>query len=170
MVRGLVSFDSTVNLGGSEEHYTSAIEFLTSHFLVKGWTTVIGKSNVVRQHRTFVTKLRTSRVDDTTNWFHFLASDYKLQSRSELHQIIRYASLSLPPWLNFFESFVVPIPELDSDKETFKSCIHSLQVSYAAVPNVSSLYRDSRSVSRVFRPLRRGQVLIRDKNSPFGIS
>ena len=36
-------------------------------------------------------------------------------------------------------------------------------MSYNAVPNVSSLYRDTRSVSRVFRLLERGQDLIRDK-------
>ena len=56
-----------------------------------------------------------------------------------------------------------PIPELESDKGTFQSCVHSLQMSYSAVPNVSRFYRDTRSVSRVFRLLGRGQDLIRDK-------
>ena len=158
LVRGLSSCDSAVILDGTKEHYTSAIEYLSSHFLVKGWITVSDKANALSQHRAFVTKLHAMRVVDTADWFHFLASHYELQSRCELHQLFRYASLSCYP-----ELFVVPIPELESDKGTFQSCVHSLQMSYNAVPNVSSLYRDTRSISRVFRLLGKGQELIRDK-------
>ena len=164
LVRGLSSFDSAVILDGTEEHYTSAIEYLSSHFLVKGWITVSDKAIAVSQYRAFVTKLRAMGVVHTADWFHFLAGHYELQSRRELHQLFRYASLSFPPpQLRLPEFFVVPIPELESDKGTFQSCVHSLQMSYSAVPNVSSLYRDTRSVSRVFRLLERGQDLIRDK-------
>ena len=163
LVRGLASFDSAVILDGTEEHYTSAIEYLSSHFLVKGRITVSDKANAVSQYRAFVTKLRSMRVVDTADWFHFLASHYELQNRRELHQLFRYASLSLPPLFSCPEPFVVPIPELESDKGTFQSCVHSLQMSYSSVPNVSSLYRDTRSVSRVFRLLGRGHDLTRDK-------
>ena len=91
------------------------------------------------------------RVVDTADRFHFLASHYELQSRRELHQLFRYASLSLPPQLRFQEPFVFPIPELESDKGIFLSCVHRL-------------HRDSRFVSRVFSLLGRGQDLIGDKN------
>ena len=58
---------------------------------------------------------------------------------------------------------MVPIPDLGSDVDTFQSCVRSLQVSFNAVSNVASLYRDPRSVSRVFRLLGRGQDLIQEK-------
>ena len=161
LVRGLASFDSAVILDGSEEHYTF---YLSSLFFVKGWITVSDIANAVSQYRPFGTKLHAMRVVDTADWFLFLASHYELQSRCKFHQLFRYASFSLPPQLSFPEPFVVPIPELESDIGIFQSYVHSLQMSYSAVPNGCSLYRDTRSVSRVFQLLGRGQDLIRDKN------
>ena len=163
LVRGLSSFDSAVVLEGSEEHYISAIEYLTSHFLVKGWITVSDKSNAVSQYRAFVTKLRVARNVNTEDWFQFLSSHYELQNRSELYRVFKYASLCLPSIPNFPEPFVVPISDLGSDADTFQSCVRSLQVSFNTVPNVASLYRDPRSISRVFRLLGRGPDLIHDK-------
>ena len=59
--------------------------------------------------------------------------------------------------------FVVPIPELGPDEEMFQSCVTSIQVSYSTVPNASSLFRDPRSISRVFRLLGKGKDLLSDR-------
>ena len=59
--------------------------------------------------------------------------------------------------------FVVPIPELGPDEEMFHSCVTSIQVSYATVPNVSSLFREPRSISRVFRLQGKGKDPLSDR-------
>ena len=59
--------------------------------------------------------------------------------------------------------FIVPIANLESDKGVFQSFLRSLQASYLTVPLVSSLYRDPKSIGRVFRLLRKGLDLLSDK-------
>ena len=54
------------------------------------------------------------------------------------------------------------MPALGPTEETFQSCVRSFQMSYPTIPHVSSLYRDPRSVSRVFRLLGRGSDLLVD--------
>ena len=58
---------------------------------------------------------------------------------------------------------MVPISELGPDEDMFQSCVTSIQVSYATVPNVSNLFRDPRSISRVFRSLEKGKDLLSDR-------
>ena len=60
-------------------------------------------------------------------------------------------------------TFDVPVPALESDKSSFQSCNVSLQISYQTVPHVSSLFRDSKAISRAFRLLGRGMDLLLDK-------
>ena len=52
------------------------------------------------------------------------------------------------------------MPELGPDEEVFHSCISSIQLAYKTVPNVSSLFRDPRSLSCVFRLIGRGRDLL----------
>ena len=59
--------------------------------------------------------------------------------------------------------FIVPIPGLESDGDVFQSCVKSLQMSYLTIQHVSSLYRDPKSVSPVFRLLGRGTDLLAGK-------
>ena len=59
--------------------------------------------------------------------------------------------------------FEVPIPELGPDEETFQSCVTRIQVFYATVPKVSSLFRDPRSINSVFRLLGKGKDLLSDR-------
>ena len=61
------------------------------------------------------------------------------------------------------EPFVFPIPELGTDEDVFRSCVSDVQISFTTVPNVSSLYQDPRSISRVFRLLGRGKDLLQDR-------
>ena len=92
-----------------------------------------------------------------------MASHYELQSRPELYQLFKYAGLCLPPQVQVPVPFVIPIPELGSGEDVFRSCIGSVQMSFTRIPNVSSLYRDPRSISRVFRLLGRGKDLLLDR-------
>ena len=55
------------------------------------------------------------------------------------------------------------IPDLASDKDSYNSAIRSLQLSYSTVPNVSSLYRDMKTICRVFRLLGRWPALTKDR-------
>ena len=55
------------------------------------------------------------------------------------------------------------MPELGPDEEVFLSCISSIQLAYTTVPNVSSLFRDPRLLSRVFRLIGRGRDLLEDR-------
>ena len=59
--------------------------------------------------------------------------------------------------------FIVPIANLESDKGVFQSCLRSLQASYLTVPHVSSLYRDPKSIGRVFCLRGKGPDLLSDK-------
>ena len=163
LIRGLSCFDSAVILEATEENYSSCIELLTTHFVEKGWISSSEKTTSVSQYRSLVAKFGSSEVTATDDWFQFSSSHYKLHSRNELHQLFRLASLCLPPLVKMPVPFIIPVPELEGDEEAFKSHISSVQMSYKSVPNVSSLYRDPRSISRVFRLLGRGTDLLLDR-------
>ena len=45
----------------------------------------------------------------------------------------------------------------------FRSCVAGVQISYNTVPNVTSLYKDPRSISRVSRLLGRGREVLADR-------
>ena len=163
LIRGLSSFDFAVMIDGPERHYISSVEKLTTCFVNSGWLSPSDKVKCVSQYRSLVTKLRADSVTKGDNWVHFLASHYEMQSRPDLLHLYRYACLCLPPFVGKFDHFEVPVPNLSSDKEMFRSCVTSLQQSYLTVPHVSSLYRDQRSIGRAFRLLARGQDLLTDK-------
>ena len=95
--------------------------------------------------------------------FNFEASNYELQSRPELYQLFKYAGLCFLPQVQVPVPFVVPIPELESDEDVFRSCIGSVEMSFTTIPSVSSLYRAPRSIARVFRLLGRGEDLQLDR-------
>ena len=111
------------------------------------------------QYRSLVTKFRSSQVCR----FEFLCSCYELHCRPELNRVFKYSCLCLPPKAKITSQFVVPMPELGPDEEVFHSCISSIQLAYQTVPNVSSLFRDPRSLSRVFRLIGRGRDLLEDR-------
>ena len=153
LIRGLSCFDFAVILESTEENYISCIELLTTHIVQKGWISSSEKTTKVSQYRFLVAKFRSSDVTATEDWFQFLSSHYEIHSRNELHQLFRLASLCLPPLVKMPVPFIIPIPELEGEEEMFKSLKNSVQMSYNTVPNVSSLYRDPRSINRVFRLL-----------------
>ena len=163
LIRGLSCFDSAMVLDGGEDRYISAIEQLTSHFASHGSITASDKTKAISQYRALVVKFRSSQIDRTVDWFTFLSGHYELHCRPELHQVFKYACLCLPPMAKFPVRFEVPIPELGPDEEVFQSCVTSIQVSYATVPNVSSLFRDPRSINRVFRLIGKGKDLLSDR-------
>ena len=163
LIHGLACFDSAVILHGTEDQYITAVESLTSHFKGIGWMSSKEKTKAVSQYRSFVTKLMACGVTLPEDWFQFMDSHYELQSRPELYQLFKYAGLCLPPQVQVPVPFVIPIPELGSDEDIFRSCIGSVQMSFTTIPNVSSLYRDSRSISRVFWLLGRGKDLLLDR-------
>ena len=163
LIRGLACFDSAVILHGTEDQYIIAVESFTSHFVDIGWMSSSEKKKAVSQYRSFVAKFRACGVTLPEDWFQFMASTYELQSRPELYRLFKYAGLCLPPQVQVPVPFVVPIPELGSDEDVFRSCIGSVQMSFNTIPNVSSLYRDQRSISRVFQLLGRGKDLLLDR-------
>ena len=59
--------------------------------------------------------------------------------------------------------FIVPLTSLENGIEAIQSCLWSLQASYQTIPHISRLYRDPKSISRVFRLLGRGTDLLTDK-------
>ena len=89
-----------------------------------------------------------------------------MQGRSELSHVFRIACLSLPPVVTIPTKLEVSIPELKFDHDAFESVVRSLPLSYVTVPNVSSLFGDSKSVGRIFQLLGRGRELINDKKFP----
>ena len=163
LVRGLACFDSAVILHGTEDQYVAAVENLTSHFVSVGWLTSSEKTTTISRYRSFVTKFRACVVPQPEDWFQFLVSHYEMQCRPELYQVFKYTSLCLPPLVKVPVPFVIPIPELGADTDVFRSCVAGVQISFTTVPNVSSLYRDPRSISRVFRLLGRGKDLLHDR-------
>ena len=163
LIGGLSSFDSVMMLDGEEKNYLPAIEMLTSYFSSHGRITVSDKTKAVSQYRSLVTKFRSGQVCRPDDWFEFLCSCYELHCRPELHRVFKYSCLCLPPKAKITSQFVVPMPELGPDEEVFHSCISSIQLAYKTVPNVSSLFRDPRSLSRVFRLIGRGRDLLEDR-------
>ena len=67
------------------------------------------------------------------------------------------------PKISYPPEFTVPLTELGPDEEVFRSCVAGVQISYNTVPNVTSLYKDPRSISRVFRLLGRGRELLANR-------
>ena len=163
LLRGLSAFDPAVIFENSEEHYVTAIDKLTSHFVSAGLFSSSDKVKAVSQYRSLVTKLRVGSVPEYSDWIHFMSSYYELQCRPELFRLFKHSCLCLAPIVELPSPFIVPIPNLESDKDVFQSCIRSLQISYQTVPHVSSLFRDPKAVGRVFRLLGRGVDLIGDK-------
>ena len=163
LARGLSAFDVAVMFEGPEKHYVTAIEKLSAHFVSAGWITPSDKVKVTSQYRSLVTKLRANPVPDYDDWIHLLSSHYEVHCRPELFQVFKYSCLCLPPLLKMPAEFIVPIASLESDKGAFQSCLRSLQASYLTVPHVSNLYRDPKSIARVFRLLGKGPDLLSDK-------
>ena len=160
LVKGLSAFDPAVLLVGPEINYTTAIERLTSHFVTTNLISSSFKVKVVSQYRSLAAKLRSDDPPEYDDWIQFLASNYELQSRPELFQLFKFSSLCLTPRIEVPPPFIVPMEGLASDEESFQSCVKSLQMSYNSIPHVSSLYRDPKSISRVFRLLGRGADLL----------
>ena len=163
LIRGLSAFDPAVILDGPEANYIVAIEKLSGHFVSTGLVTSSDKAKIVSQYRSFVTKLRVENVPEYEDWVHFDSSHPELQCRPELLRFYKLSCLCLPPLVAMPTEFVVPIPGLESDENIFQSCVKSLQMSYLTIQHVSSLYRDPKSVTRVFRLLGRGTDLLADK-------
>ena len=163
LIRGLSCFDSGIILDGEEDRYNSAIEQLTSHFTSHGSITASDKSKAISQYMALVVKFRSSQIDWTVDWFRILSGHYELHCRPELHQVFKNVCLCLPPMAKIPVRFEVPIPELGTDEEICRSCVTSIQVSYATVPNVSSLFRDPRSINRVLRLLGKVKDLLSDR-------
>ena len=163
LLRGLSAFDSPVVLESPEDVYLSAIEKLSSHFVAVGLITSSDKVKSVSQYRSFVSKLRTETIPSFDNWIQFIVTHYEIQCRPELLRLFKLSCLCLAPVVDVPPPFDVPIPALESDKSSFQSCVVSLQISYQTVEHISSLFRDTRAISRVFRLLGRGSELLSDK-------
>ena len=161
LIRGLSAFDPAVILVGPAANYTNAIEKLTSHFVSANLITSSVKVKVVSQYRSLAIKLRSDDSPEYDDWITFLTSHYELQWRPELFQFFKYSCLCLPPRVVMPPEFNIPMAGLG--EENFQSCIKNLQMSYSIIPHVSSLYRDPKSVSRVFRLLGRGADLLADR-------
>ena len=159
----MAAFDLAVMVERPETNYVSAIEKLSAHFVSTGWLSPSEKVKVVSQYRAFVTLLRANPLPEINDLVEFLAAHYEMQNRPELYQLFRYSCLCLPSHVTLPVSFEVPIIQLESGNEVLRSCITSLQLSYQTVPNVSSLYRDSRTINCLFRLLGRGFELLTDK-------
>ena len=163
LVKGLSCFDSATILDSEEERYIAAVEHLTTYFASKGWLSSADKAKAVSQYRAMVTKFRAGQVDRSRDWFLYLSSHYELQCRTALHQLFKLSCLCVPPKISYPPEFTVPLTELGPDEEVFRSCVAGVQISYNTVPNVTSLYKDPRSISRVFRLLGRGRELLADR-------
>ena len=163
LLRGLSAFDSPVVLESPEKVYVAAVEKLSSHFVTTGLFSSTDKVRAVSQYRSFVSKLRVGTIPEYDDWIQFVASHYEVQCRPELLQLFRHSCLCLVPIVDVPPIFDVPVPALESDKSSFQSCIVSLQISYQTVPHVSSLFRDSKAISRAFRLLGKGTDLLLDK-------
>ena len=164
LARGLFSFDYVMMVEGPEDNYIIAVEKLSSCFVATGWISPSNKVKADSQYRSFVTFLRASAVAYNDEWVQFLSSHYGMHCRPGLMQLFRYSCLCLPPKVGGIVRFEIPTPNLPSDREMFQSCITNLQFSYLTVPNLSRLFRDQKSVVRVFRLLGRGLDLLSDKN------
>ena len=156
LIKGLSSFDPSVMIEGAEEHYSVAIEKLSGYFSNAGWISASDKVRITSQYRSFVTKLRVQPIPEYDDWIHFLSTHYEIRCRPELFQLFKYSCLCLPPLVKVPPAFIVPVWDLESNTESFQSCLWSLQSSYLTVPHLSSLYRDVKSIPRVFRLLGRG--------------
>ena len=146
-----------------EDVYTTAIEKLSSHFVSIGLFSSYDKERVVSQYRSLVTKIRSDPAPEYDDWIQFVVTHYEIQCRPDLLRLFSLSCLSLAPVVVVPPSFDVLVPDLNSDRSFFQSCIVSLQVSYQTVPRVSSLFRDPKVISHVFRLLGRGDELFSDK-------
>ena len=136
LVKGLSAFDSSVMIEGSEEHYSVAFEKLSAYFSNAGWISASDKVKITSPYRSFITKLRADPVLDYDNWVPFLSSHFEIRCRPELFQLYKYSCLCLPPIIEMPPAFIVPVPSLENNTESFQSCLRSLQVSYLTVPHV----------------------------------
>ena len=113
---------------------------------------------MISQYRSFAVKLRSESILDRGDWIHFISAHHEIQCRPELFQLYKLSCLCLPPLVDTPPIFTIPLPKLASDVEMFESCIRSLQMSCLTVPHVSSLYKNPKSVCRVFRLLGRTRI------------
>ena len=102
-------------------------------------------------------------ISDHGDWIHFISDHHETQCRRELFRLYKLSCLCLPPLVDSPPTFTVPLPRLASDVEMFNSCLRSLLLSFLTVAHIYSLYKDPKSVSRVFLMLGRGVDLLMDK-------
>ena len=91
LARRISAFDSPVVLESPDEVYVSAIETLSGHFVSTGLFTSSDKVKIVRQYRSFVTKLRGGPIPDYDDWVHFIAKHYEIQCRAHLMQLFKHS-------------------------------------------------------------------------------
>ena len=163
LVRGSSSFEPVVIYDGMEEHYLSAVEKLTSHFTSIRWIISSDKVKAVSQYRSFVTKLRSVARPEWDDWTQHLSGHYEMHCRPQLCALFKFSCLCVPSTLTLPPVSEVSLPFLDSDHAMFRSCVRCLQLPYMTIPNVSRLYRDTRTIQRVFRLLGRGPELLANK-------
>ena len=130
------------------------MEKLSSHFVSMELTTSSDIAKVTSQYRSFVIILRSESIPAYSDWIHFLSAHHEIQCRPELFRLYNKLScLCLPPLVDIPPELTIPMPKFAVDVEMFDSCLRSLQMTYSTVPHVSSLYKDPKSVCRVFRLL-----------------
>mgnify|MGYP000868994366 CR=1 FL=1 len=170
LLKGLSAFDVSVVHDSAENIYTEAIEDLTTHFVSTGWLNSPKKSLAVSQYKAFVTKIRCANSTRPSNWIESLSSEYEMQNRPELLSVFKLSCLCLPVSTVLPVAFTVPIEGLPDNSGSFSSCVRSLQSSVVGIPNVSTLFRDSRASARAFRLLGRGKEILKDKKfSPWNL-
>ena len=81
LARDLSAFDVAVMFDGSEKHYVTAIEKLSSHFVSAGWITPSDKMKATSQYRSFNTKMRANAVPNYDDWIHYLSSHHEIHCR-----------------------------------------------------------------------------------------
>ena len=163
LIKGFSAFDPAVILDGPESHYITAIEELSSHFVSMKLITSSDKAKVTSHYRSFVIKLRSESIPAYSDWIHFLSAHHEIQCRPERFRLYKLSCLCLPSLVDIPPELSIPMPKLAVDVEMFDSCLKSLQMSYSTVPHLSSLYKDPKSMCRVFRLLGRGSDLLVDK-------
>ena len=161
-VRRFSIFDEAVVRHGAEEDYSHESGMLCDFFVEGKWISNAVKPLVISEYSSFITQFRSRDVTYAGDWMSFLSGYYEMHCRENLFIVFKLCCLSLPARLAVPPNFTVNIPGLSSDHDEFNSSIKCVQSSLSGIPNVSGLFSNPRTISRIFTLLGRGRALLED--------
>ena len=162
LIRGMSIFDESVIRHGEDANYRHECEQLCDNLSRYQWIPNSAKPVVLSEYCSFVEKFRSNDVSCDEDWVSFLSGFYELHCRENFPTVFILCCLSSMDVSKVPSRFSIVLPELSSNLDDFKSCVHTVQSSLSGIPNVTELFNNPRTIAPIFSLQGREKALLED--------